>query len=47
MLEMTCPWCETELRVALQVEETEQTCGECRTAWLLAPPPDQELALAA
>lgn len=45
MFDLSCPWCETELAVALDVEAEEQTCLECLTSWSYVQ--SAEVALAA
>jgi DNA-directed RNA polymerase subunit RPC12/RpoP len=47
MVEITCLWCEAELRVAPDQLEAEVTCPECRTSWLFEDADEAELALAA
>lgn len=45
MFDLSCPWCETELRAPLDVEAEEQTCPECLTSWTYEQ--TAEVALAA
>ena len=33
MVDVSCPWCEEELGVPLDVQANEQTCPECLTTW--------------
>jgi len=33
MIDLSCPWCEAQLGVPLEVEADEQTCPECLTTW--------------
>ena len=46
MNEMTCPWCEVGLELAVD-EKAEQQCPECQTTWRYEDDVDLELALAA
>jgi hypothetical protein len=45
MFDLSCPWCETDLGVTLEVEGEEQTCPECLTTWSYEQ--STEVALAA
>ncbi len=48
MIEMPCPWCAAELRVAFDRQTDEQTCPECLTRWSYEDAPaEAELAIAA
>lgn len=44
---ISCPWCETELRLEpAQLGSSELGCIECSSSWLVGDP-TEELALAA